>query len=94
MKFKKLKRVVAAGCAAVMTVGLLSGCGKKAETNENGDEVVELTWYQVGDAQKDAQMVIDEVNKYTSEKNRCKTECHQCRMGRLQPENAGSHQYW
>ena len=36
MKFKKLKRVVAAGCAAVMTVGLLSGCGKKAETNENG----------------------------------------------------------
>lgn len=46
MKFKKLKRVVAAGCAAVMTVGLLSGCGKKAETNENGDEVVELTWYQ------------------------------------------------
>lgn len=42
---------------------------KKAETNENGDEVVELTWYQVGDAQKDAQMVIDEVNKYTSEKS-------------------------
>ena len=35
---------------------------------KNGDEVVELTWYQVGDAQKDAQMVIDEVNKYTSEK--------------------------
>ena len=94
MKFKKLKRVVAAGCAAVMTVGLLSGCGKKAETNENGDEVVELTWYQVGDAQKDAQMVIDEVNKYTSEKIGVKLNDHQCRMGRLQPENAGSHRYW
>lgn len=68
MKFGKLKKGLALGCAAAMTVGLLSGCGKKAETNESGQEVVELTWYQVGDAQKDAQLVLDEVNKYTTEK--------------------------
>ncbi len=68
MKLNKLKRFAAFGCAAMMTVGLLSGCGKKAETNESGEEIVELTWYQVGDAQKDSQMVIDEVNKYTAEK--------------------------
>ena len=68
MKFGKLKKGLALGCAAAMTVGLLSGCGKKSETNESGQEVVELTWYQVGDAQKDAQLVLDEVNKYTTEK--------------------------
>lgn len=68
MKFGKLKKGLALGCAAAMTVGLLSGCGEKAETNESGQEVVELTWYQVGDAQKDAQLVLDEVNKYTTEK--------------------------
>lgn len=68
MKFGKLKKGLALGCTAAMTVGLLSGCGEKAETNESGQEVVELTWYQVGDAQKDAQLVLDEVNKYTTEK--------------------------
>lgn len=68
MKFGKLKKGLALGCAAAMTVGLLSGCGEKAGTNESGQEVVELTWYQVGDAQKDAQLVLDEVNKYTTEK--------------------------
>lgn len=68
MKFGKLKKGLALGCAAAMTVGLLSGCGEKAEINESGQEVVELTWYQVGDAQKDAQLVLDEVNKYTTEK--------------------------
>ena len=68
MKFGKAKRVLALGCAAAMTMGLLSGCGKKTETNESGEEVAELTWYQVGDTQKDAQLVLDEVNKYTTEK--------------------------
>lgn len=68
MKKSLWKRMAALGCAATMTVGLLSGCGGSNETNANGDEVVELVWYQVGDAQKDAQMVIDKVNEYTTEK--------------------------
>ena len=69
MKFNMLKRFAAAGLAAVMTAGLLAGCGgKNAETNSNGDEIVELTWWQIGDAQKDQDAVIDKVNEYISEK--------------------------
>ena len=69
MKRKNLKKFTAAAMSAVLVAGMLSGCGKKAETTtEDGKEVVELTWYQVGDTQKDQQMVIDKVNEYTEEK--------------------------
>lgn len=69
MKLKTLKRFTAAGLAVVMTASLLSGCGKsKTETNDSGDEVVELVWYQVGDSQKDSDKVIEKVNEYTKEK--------------------------
>ncbi len=68
MKYGKVKRILAGGCVAVMAAGLLSGCGKETETNSNGEEIVELTWYQVGDNQKDDEMVLEEVNKYTEEK--------------------------
>lgn len=67
MKFRS-KKMVAFGMAAAMMAGALAGCGSKSETNEKGEEIVELTWYQVGDAQSDDQKVLDEVNKYTQEK--------------------------
>ena len=68
MKYRIVKRALAVSVAAAMTAGMLSGCGKKTETNEKGEEVVELVWYQVGDAQKDAPDVIEKVNEYTEEK--------------------------
>ncbi len=69
MKFKKLKRFAAAGMAAVMAAGALAGCGKgDSKTNENGDEIVELVWYQIGDAQKDQEKVIEKANEYLGEK--------------------------
>lgn len=68
MKWNKVKRVIAFGMAAVLTAGLLGGCGNKAKKNKNGDEIVELTWYQVGDTQKDAEKVIEKVNEYTEDK--------------------------
>lgn len=65
----RLKKIAALGIAAVMALTGLSACGSKGgQTNEKGEEVVELTWYQVGDTQKDADRVIEEVNKYTEEK--------------------------
>ncbi|MBU3878032.1 ABC transporter substrate-binding protein [Faecalicatena sp. AGMB00832] len=65
----KLKKIAALGLALVMAATSLTACGgKKGETNENGEEIVELTWYQVGDTQKDAQKVIEKVNEYTTEK--------------------------
>ena len=68
MKYGKVKRILAAGCAVLITASLMAGCGKKAETNSSGEEIVELTWYQVGDNQKDDSVVLEEVNKYTEEK--------------------------
>ena len=69
MRFKSLKRWAAAGLAVLITAGLVTGCGgKKAETNSNGDEIVELTWWQIGDAQKDQERVLEKVNEYITEK--------------------------
>lgn len=68
MKRGYIKKAAALGTAAVLTAGMLTGCGDKAETNKNGEEIVELTWYQVGDAQADDNMVFDEVNKYLADK--------------------------
>lgn len=68
MKYRFLKRTFALSMTAVMALGLLAGCGKKAETNAKGEEVVELVWYQVGDAQKDTPKVLEKVNEYTEDK--------------------------
>lgn len=65
---KWMKKTAILGMALVMSVGALAGCGKASETNTSGQEVVELTWYQVGDAQKDAPVVLEKVNEYTIEK--------------------------
>lgn len=68
MKFRHAKRIGALAMATVMAAGMLTGCGKKAETNANGEEIVELTWYQVGDAQADDDQVFEEVNNYLADK--------------------------
>ena len=68
MKFRYAKRIGALAIATVMAAGMLTGCGKKAETNANGEEIVELTWYQVGDAQADDDQVFEEVNNYLADK--------------------------
>lgn len=65
---KWMNKAAVLGMALMMGIGTLSGCGKSAGTNESGQEIVELTWYQVGDSQKDVQMVMDKVNEYTMEK--------------------------
>lgn len=82
MKFKKLTKLAALGLAGVMAMGTLSGCGKKEEpapapAAEGGEaaaqteaprEIVELVWYQIGDAQKDQEVVLEKVNEYLAEK--------------------------
>lgn len=42
MKRGYIKKAAALGTAAVLTAGMLTGCGDKAETNKNGEEIVEL----------------------------------------------------
>lgn len=64
MKRNFIKKIAALGLSVVLAAGALTGCGK------GGDEekVVELTWYQVGDTQKDAPVVLEKINEYTEEK--------------------------
>lgn len=68
MKYKKRKKIVPVAMILCLTAGIFLGCKKKEEVSEKGEDVVWLTWYQVGDKQKDDQMVLDEVNRYVYEK--------------------------
>lgn len=63
-----IKNIMMLTAALGFIVTIMSGCGKQTETNEKETEMVELTWYQVGEAQTDDQMVLDEVNQYIEEK--------------------------
>lgn len=56
MKLKSMALLL----AAVMTMGIASGCGKKQEENS---DVPTLTWYVPGDKQNDMQSVMEEANK-------------------------------
>ena len=40
MKFRYAKRIGALAMATVMAAGMLTGCGKKAETNANGQMMI------------------------------------------------------
>lgn len=67
----KIRKVTALGLAAVMTAGMLTGCGNstKTTTNESGEEVVTLKWITIGSGMPDNyDSWIEKVNAYTSEK--------------------------
>lgn len=69
MKLNRIKRTLATLLTAVMAIGTLTACGSDSkETNASGQDVVELIWYQIGDAQKDTSLVLEKVNEYTAEK--------------------------
>lgn len=69
MKFKQFKKIAALGLSAAISLGVLSGCdGSDSGTSASKQEIVNLTWYQIGDAQKDAPKVLAKVNEYTTEK--------------------------
>lgn len=61
-RLKKLTIIMTAGAALL---GILTGCsGRKTEESEKGKASAELVWYQIGDEQKDAGMVLEKVNEY------------------------------
>lgn len=68
MRVRNAKKAAVFGAAWILMFGMAAGCGKQAEESRSEEEVVELIWYQVGDVQKDDQLVTDEVNRYISEK--------------------------
>ncbi len=67
MKYRK--KIMAFTITALLITGLLSGCTlNRKEKRKVENELAELTWYQVGDEQKDDALVLEEVNKYLAEK--------------------------
>lgn len=52
---------LAAACAA-------AGCAQGKEKQEDGGDVIQLVWYQIGEVQKDDPVVLEEVNKYIRRK--------------------------
>ncbi len=67
-KIKRYKINIIAAAVAVFAACILSECGKKIETREKEKDLTELTWYQVGDSQKDDQLVLDRANQYIGKK--------------------------
>lgn len=68
MRGRCVKRAAILGAAWILMLGMTAGCGESTEEGINEEEPVELIWYQVGDVQKDDQLVEDEVNRYISGK--------------------------
>ena len=69
MKRKILEKTAIILIIGAAVLGILTSCKEKSiEEKENGEEIVELVWYQIGDAQKDAALVLEKVNEYTIEK--------------------------
>jgi putative aldouronate transport system substrate-binding protein len=70
----KLRKITALGLAAVMTAGMLTGCGggeskDSAAKNESGDEIVNLKWVLIGGGMPDNYDTwIKNVNEYVGEK--------------------------
>lgn len=64
MNFKK---VMALALTAVVSMGVLAGCGNDKKASGKGD-VVTLKWYTIGQEPKDLALVEAEANKYLEEK--------------------------
>ena len=80
---KVFKRAAALTAAAALSAGLLAGCGgggagssttasAAGSANSTSGEITTLTWYMsLNPVAADTQKVIDKLNEYTREKNRC-----------------------
>ncbi|MGL4911694.1 MAG: ABC transporter substrate-binding protein [Romboutsia sp.] len=69
MKFKKLSSLFLA--MTIASSAVLTGCSSSSEKGESGvkgSNSTELIWYMIGTPQQDQAKVMEEVNKYTSEK--------------------------
>lgn len=69
MRREMLKKLTGIAFAGMAALGILTGCRADGPgESEKGKEIVELVWYQFGDEQKDAGLVLEKVNEYTAEK--------------------------
>jgi len=63
-----LKKIMGISVVCVLLMSMFTACQKSEEKKEENQNLTELTWYQIGDKQKDAPQVLEEVNKYIGDK--------------------------
>jgi len=63
-----LKKIMGVSVVCVLLMSMFTACQKSEEKKEENQNLTELTWYQIGDKQKDAPQVLEEVNKYIGDK--------------------------
>ena len=76
MKNKVLKKLTVIMVLSALIVGAwLVINDKRSEEREKVEDVIELTWYQLGEKQKDTDIVLEKVNDYLAGKIGVKLEC-------------------
>lgn len=79
---RKGKKLAALLLTAVMGLSVLAGCGAKSVGKDSdGNEIVKLIWYQIGDPAADMPRVLEKVNEYTKEKIGVVVEINQIGWG-------------
>ena len=69
MKNKVLKKLTVIMVLSALIVGAwLVINDKRSEEREKVEDVIELTWYQLGEKQKDTDIVLEKVNDYLAGK--------------------------
>jgi len=68
MKKETLKKITIISIIGAAALGILTTCRKKSDEGKNGEDLVELVWYQFGDKQKDSDLVLEKANEYIAEK--------------------------
>ena len=69
MKNKVLKKLTVIMVLSALIVGAWSVINdKRSEESEKVEDVIELTWYQLGEKQKDTDIVLEKVNDYLAGK--------------------------
>ena len=63
-----LKKIMGVSVVCVLFMSMFTSCQKQEIEKEENQNLTELTWYQIGDKQKDAAQVLEEVNEYIGEK--------------------------
>lgn len=68
MRLKRKRRKAVFAAILALAICMLAGCMAGAEDEKQGEADVQLIWYQVGEAQKDDDLVLEAVNAYIREK--------------------------
>ena len=65
---RMLKKFLSLIIVCVLLMSMFTACSGQKVKEEEKKELIRLTWYQIGEKQKDADRVLEKVNAYIGEK--------------------------